>query len=111
MGEGGSGLRREITSVFLESTQVVEVPFEKLLAGGVQTTWGTDFDCVARSILECGFQKAVIITDGYASLHPDLLAQLKQKRFQALAVLFGDSPNAAALAPLGTIVQLEDICS
>lgn len=106
-----SGLRREITTVFLFSNQVVEVPFEKLLAGKLQTTWGTDFDCIARSILERGFQKAVIVTDGYATLQADLLAQLKQKHFQALSVLFGDSPNAAALAPLGTIVHLEDICS
>ena len=106
-----SGLKREIKTVFLFSNRVVEVDFDVLLRGKIQTTWGTDFDCVASSILERGFQKAVIVTDGYASLKPELLAELKQKRFQALSVLFGDAPNGTALAPLGSIVYLEDICS
>lgn len=103
-------LRREITSVFLFSNKVVEVPFERLLQGKIQTTWGTDFDCIAKSVLEREFERAVITTDGYATMKPELQAQLKQRGFQALTVLFGASPNAESLASLGPVVELDDIC-
>jgi len=105
-----SGLKREITTVFQFSNKVVEVPFDRLLQGKIQTTWGTDFDCVANSILERGFERAVIITDGYATMQPDLQAQLKKQHFQGLTVLFGDTPNAESLASLGPVVELADIC-
>ncbi len=36
--------------------------------GHVETTYGTDFDCVARAILAEEFTQAVIITDGFASM-------------------------------------------
>ena len=37
-------LENELKSIFLFSNEVVEVPFKTLLAGRVQTTFGTDFD-------------------------------------------------------------------
>ncbi|MBM3335618.1 hypothetical protein FJY63_13245, partial [Candidatus Sumerlaeota bacterium] len=62
------GLRREIKSVFQFSNKVVETSFEALLRGQIETTFGTDFNCIAQSIIEREFEKAVILTDGCASM-------------------------------------------
>ena len=48
-------LRKEITTMFQFSNKVVETSFETLLKGNIQTTFGTDFNCIAQSILERGF--------------------------------------------------------
>lgn len=42
-------LRTELKTIFLFSNKVVEMPFRTLLAGRVQTTYGTDFNCIAAS--------------------------------------------------------------
>jgi hypothetical protein len=56
-------LKKEITSLFLFSNQVVETSLASLLKGNIRTTLGTDFNCVAKSILERGFDRAIIIRD------------------------------------------------
>jgi len=61
-------LKAELKTIFLFSNKVVEVPFPTLLAGQVQTTYGTDFDCIAEHVLANPYDKAVIRTDGYASM-------------------------------------------
>jgi len=73
------------------SNRGVETSFEKLFKGNIQTTFGTDFNCVAQSILERGFDKAVIRTDGYASMCDELKQQLKKHRLVTLAVIFDDA--------------------
>ena len=45
-------LRKEITTIFQFSNKVVETSLESLLRGNINTTYGTDFDCIAQSILE-----------------------------------------------------------
>ncbi|MEA3365882.1 MAG: hypothetical protein U9Q79_09615, partial [Candidatus Hydrogenedentes bacterium] len=40
-------LRTELKTIFLFSNKVGEVPFRTLLAGQVQTTYGTEFNCIA----------------------------------------------------------------
>jgi len=77
-----SSLRAELTSIFLFSNKVVEVPFKSLLAGQVQTTYGTDFDCIAESIIERNMDKAIVITDGYASISADKQVELKNRKLQ-----------------------------
>jgi hypothetical protein len=96
-------------TIFLFSNKVVEIPFARLLSGRVQTTYGTDFDCIADSILERAFDKAVILTDGYAELAAERQAQLKKQKLQALTILFGDKTDCDEFAPFGDVVQLEDI--
>jgi hypothetical protein len=89
-------LRAELKTIFLFSNKVIEVPFRTLLAGQVQTTYGTDFDCIAEHVLTNRFDKAVILTDGYASMTEENQEQLKARTFRALTVLFGgrtDSPE------------------
>ena len=84
-------LRKEITTIFQFSNKVVETSFETLLKGNIEKTYGIDFDCAAKSILERGFDKAVIITDGYVSMDDDLKKQLKKQKLKTLTILFNDA--------------------
>lgn len=102
-------LKAELMSIFLFSNKVVEVPFRTLLAGQVQTTYGTDFDCIAEHVLANRLDKAIVFTDGYASMTEENQAQLKRAGFHVLAVLFGGRRESPAFAALGGVVQLEDI--
>ena len=102
-------LRKEITSIFQFSNKVVETTFNALLKGKIQTTYGTDFNCVARSILERGFDKAILITDGCASLSTEHGEQLKQQGLVTLTVLFDDAQSCEPFLNFGDVVQLEDI--
>ena len=104
-----SSLKAELTSIFLFSNKVVEIPFKTLLAGHVQTTYGTDFDCIAESIVERDLDKAVIFTDGYASLQTQHSERLKQSRVRTLTVLFGGKADCDEFAPFGDVVQLTDV--
>ncbi|NUM55785.1 MAG: hypothetical protein HUU46_19260 [Candidatus Hydrogenedentes bacterium] len=103
------GLKHDLKSIYLFSNKVVEVPFQTLLNGKLQTTYGTDFNCIAASILERGHDKAVILTDGYAALSDDRSKQLQQARTRTLTVLFGGKEDCPEFALTGDVVQLEDI--
>jgi Putative metallopeptidase domain len=102
-------LRTELKTIFLFSNKVVEVPFQTLLAGQVQTTYGTDFDCIAEHILANRFDKTVILTDGYASMTEENQEQLKARTFRALTVLFGGRTDSPEFEALGDVVQLGEI--
>lgn len=102
-------LKRDLKTLFLFSNKVEEVPFDTLLAGRVKTTYGTDFDCIAQSILDRGFDKAVILTDGYASLKPDTAEALRKQRVCTLTVLFGGKQECSEWMAFGEVVQLEDV--
>lgn len=104
------GLRKEITSVFQFSNKVVETSFESLLKGEIRTTYGTDFDCVAQSILERGFDKAIVITDGYASMMDELKAKLKDQALKTLTILFDDAQSCPDFALFGDVVRLDEVC-
>lgn len=100
---------RELITVFLFSNKVVEVPFRQLLKGQVATTGGTDFNCIAGSIIENELDRAVILTDGYATLKPECAESLRENRVQTLTVLFGGKKDCPEFAPFGDVVQLTDI--
>lgn len=104
-----SNLRKEIKSIFLFSNSVVETTFEELLKGKIQTTYGTDFDCIALSIIERKFDKVVIITDGYASLSEESARALKKLGLITLTILFGEAKDCEEFTPFGDVVRLEDI--
>ena len=71
------------------SRQVIVLKiFKVLLDGKLATTYGTDFNCIAESILERSLDKAVIFTDGYASMTQEKQEDLKNKRLRTLTVLF-----------------------
>jgi len=103
-------LRKEVTSIFQFSNKVVETSFESLLNGDIKTTYGTDFDCIAESILEKGFDKAVIITDGYASLQQELKDKLTKHGLTTLTILFDDAQTCDDFQPFGEVVCLDEVC-
>ncbi len=79
-----------------------------MLKGNIRTTYGTDFDCIAQHILDHGFDKAVIITDGYASMDAVKQEELKKHKLRILTMLFGGKADCDEFAPFGDVVQLED---
>ena len=101
--------RERIASVHLFSNTVVEIDFVSLAQGRVQTTYGTDFDCVARAIVERGYDRAVVLTDGHASLGEDARAPLEAVAPHILTILFGGKPDCPDLKPFGEVVQLTDV--
>lgn len=102
-----SGLRNRITTIYLFSNKVVEVPFIKLCQGELETTYGTDFDCVAEVILAREYERAVVMTDGYASLNEENAQRLRQAGTRILTILFDGGEECEAFQPFGEIVQLE----
>ena len=101
--------RSRIGTVYQFSNRVAEVSFDRLCSGRVHTTYGTDFDCVARSILENAYEQAVVITDGIASLTESHGQDLKKNAVRLLTILFGGPESCEALDPFGDQVLLEEM--
>lgn len=99
----------EVTTIYLFSNQVVETTLKDLVRGNIKTTWGTDFNCIARSIIEKNLDRAVVITDGYANLNTELAEELKSQRVSVLTILFGVRRDCPEFQPFGDIVQLEEV--
>jgi len=102
-------LASDLKTIFLFSNQVIEVTLKTLLQGNVRTTYGTDFDCIAEHALDNRLDKAVILTDGYASLQEDNQAALKRLRLRTLTVLFGGKTDCPEFGVFGDVLQLEDV--
>jgi hypothetical protein len=103
-----AGLRSRLTSLYLFSNKVVEVPFATLCRGELQTTYGTDFDCIAETVLQKDYEKAVILTDGCANLKPDNAERLRQAHTRLLTILFDGGDQCEAFAPFGEVIHLEE---
>jgi len=101
--------KNDLKTVFLFINKVIEVPFRTLLKGHVQTTYGTDFDCIAEHVLANRFDKAVILTDGYASMKLENLEELKRCKLRALTVLFGGKQDCPEFGPFGDVIILEEV--
>ena len=104
-----SGLRNRLTTIYLFSNKVVEVPFAKLCQGELQTTYGTDFDCVAETVLEKEYERAIILTDGCASLKPENTERLRKAGTRLLTILFDGGEECEAFKPFGEIIQLDQV--
>lgn len=105
-----NNLKREITSIFQFSNKAIETSFQSLLKGEINTTHGTDFNCIAHSILERGFDKAVVITDGYASMADELKEKLRDHGLKTLTILFDRANKCKDFEAFGDVVLLEDVC-
>ena len=100
---------KEMRSIYLFSNQVIETCFKELVEKGkVNTTYGTDFDCVAHKILEDDFEKAVVITDGMASMNEENSEALKEKHVKILTVLYGGGKSCDTFKPFGPVIQLDE---
>jgi hypothetical protein len=101
-------LQNAITSVYQFSNQVVETSMKELTRGRIATSYGTSFDAVARSILENGYEKAVVITDGYSNIGAPLQDQMKGKRVRTLTILFGGATQTNDFVQFGEVIHLRD---
>ena len=104
-----SHYRDRIRSVHLFSNAVREVSFDTLCAGRLSTTYGTDFNCIARTILDKEYDRAVILTDGYASLDDEHTRELTEAQPGILTILFGTKTDCPDLQPFGEVMQLADV--
>ena len=102
-------LRQTLKTIFMFSNKVVEISFAQLMKGDLKSTYGTDFDCVADSIVENRFDRAVVITDGFASLDEERAEMLRNRRVRLLTILIGMKNDCPDLKPFGDIVQLEEV--
>jgi hypothetical protein len=101
-------LQNEVTSVYQFSNSVVETSMRELTRGRIATTYGTSFDCVARSILENAFEKAVVITDGFSNIESGLQKQMKGREVKILTILFGGASQTNDFAQFGEVIHLKD---
>ncbi len=105
-----SKLKNSVTSLFLFSNIVVETTMQDLIKGKIRTSYGTDFNCIANSIIERRFEKAIIITDGYADMSEELAKQLKAMGLVTLTILFDGTTTCEDFAKFGDVVNLSDVC-
>jgi hypothetical protein len=101
--------RRNIRSVYQFSNSVSEITMDALMRGYVETTYGTDFNCIAKTILTEEFTRAVIITDGYAAMNEANQSALHEAGIQLLTILFGIHNNGDVLRPFGEVMNLNEI--
>ncbi len=101
--------QHQIAAELRFSNKVIEAPFRSLLAGKLQTTYGTDFDCIAEHVLANRFDKAIIFTDGYANMTEENQGQLTERGFRAFTILFGQGAVCSCLEPLGSVVMLKEV--
>ena len=79
------GLLEEPIRAF--STRVEPISLRDLRGGRIRTRGGTSFNCVAHDLLESNRRRAVVITDGEASLRAPLQRALR-KRGVELVLIF-----------------------
>ncbi|VGO13882.1 hypothetical protein PDESU_02439 [Pontiella desulfatans] len=101
--------RRNLRSVYQFSNAVAEITMDALMRGYVETTYGTDFNCVAQTILTEEFKRAVIITDGYAAMSEQNQTALHDAGVRILTILFGIHNNGKVLEPFGEVMNLNEI--
>lgn len=73
--------------IYLFSNRVYEITLEEMKSGKVKTTGGTDFNCVAKHVLDKGFKKALLITDGCADLNNKLKSELLRNKVEIYVIL------------------------
>lgn len=81
-------MKREINIVHCFSNKIVDHTLSQLKEGKIDTTGGTDFNCVASHILENNYKRCVVITDGYASMAGNLSEKLSKHLHKCAVILF-----------------------
>ncbi len=74
------------------SNAVREIGLGDLRAGVVESTGGTDFDCVAEHALARRYRRILVLTDGMAELDPALARRLRRERVEVFLVLTAPAP-------------------
>ncbi len=81
--------------IFQFSNECHEVSMEDFSKGKIKTTYGTDFNCVAGTIVKNPATAHIILTDGYANIEPGLLKQVKERT--VFGVLMGTGISKSVL--------------
>ena len=81
------------SSVCLFSNQVVRTSLGELAAGRVESTGGTDFDCVLDHALRKRWRRIVVLSDGWANADEALLERARRAGLKVWVVLFGEDAN------------------
>lgn len=83
--------------VFLFSNKIAEITVDDLAAGKLQSTYGTDFDCVINHLVqEEEVTKAILFTDGMASLSGEGMRKLTASGKDLYGVLIKDGYYASS---------------
>jgi predicted metal-dependent peptidase len=88
-----SSMKKEIQLIFGFSNIVEDHTLNQLRRGEIKTTGGTDFNCIARHLLENKYKKCVIITDGYAYIDSEYKRKIKAQLASCACILFGKMDN------------------
>lgn len=81
--------------VYEFSNEVAKISLADFRRGKLVSTYGTDFDCVAESILTEGHERALLVTDGYASMSDANREALERKGVHVFTLLTPDSSEQA----------------
>ena len=73
--------------IFLFSNKVVPITIKEIKEGRIKTTYGTDFDCIAKSIFQDRSKLNFIVTDGYATMEKGNMDRLKKLGVKTLGIL------------------------
>lgn len=73
--------------IFLFSNKVVPITIKEIKEGRIRTTYGTDFDCIAKSIFQDRSKLNFIVTDGYATMEKGNMDRLKKLGVKTLGIL------------------------
>ncbi len=87
-------LQDEVSAVYCFSNQVVEIPKDRFMQGLIQTTGGTDFNCIIDHAIEKEHEKILVFSDGDAHADEKHRAMARRSIKKMGIVYFGDYVRA-----------------
>lgn len=103
-------IKDDIDYVWGFSNKVVKHTMEDLAKGKLDTTGGTDFDCIIKHALENNFSNLLVITDGYASCNADPATTIPEiKTITTVLCTSQRCNNNYFCNAYNTVVQIEDV--
>ncbi len=84
----------------LFSTEVVDAGEATLRRGRLDSTGGTDFDCVLTHALAARARRILVVTDGLAPLDDDLAERARRARLEVFLLIVGNDHELCPLRPL-----------
>ncbi|HQP96302.1 MAG TPA: hypothetical protein PLY68_08940 [Myxococcota bacterium] len=83
-----NGIRDLITDPIHQfSTRVADVSLARFARGDIETTFGTDFNCVLNHAMDLGLRKMIVFTDGVADVGSAVATRFKASRIELHLVL------------------------
>lgn len=73
--------------IYIFSNRIYEITLEELKNGEIKTTYGTDFDSIARHAIQNDFKKILVITDGYADISKTNRDKIIQKGIEVYIII------------------------